>query len=410
MITRDDFPASVKRVLAERAGQRCSNPDCRMVTSGPHVISSRSIIVGVASHICAAAPGGKRYDPIMTSEQRSAIENGIWLCSTHAKMIDSDEDMYTPELLRRWKTDHEISISRELVSSGLLSKQFVEALPQSSIQVVSKQVGLIMEPNTTPGYHRVSAVDLVQAGFRRDSLHTIMVTQDEAIRKQNYRFTKFLNSYVHERRNDVPSAWSALIAGLPVIGQDVNSQSLVTMAALAKELNPYLHGKLRKIYHDKLRSIIIGVLAEIQAFIQDAASAGGLILAISAAPPNNWKDWLGWSSWEKGRSFNIDESLLHGRWIYAFPHEVIEYNIDISKTWAGVLYDIICRLPDPDRQKGQLLQKNDFLSLIYIWCATAPQDFKPALTDIIRKPIDSSSHTLAGMYKQIKEHIDKSSN
>jgi hypothetical protein len=87
----------------------------------------------MAAHICTAAPGGKRYDPNMTPEQRSAIENSIWLCQTCAKLIDSDEKKYTPELLKKWKTEHEDSISKELISSGLIEKEFAEAVPQLSI-------------------------------------------------------------------------------------------------------------------------------------------------------------------------------------------------------------------------------------------------------------------------------------
>lgn len=409
MRNRDDFPNPVKHILAERANQRCSNPDCGRVTSGPHSISNKSIIVGVAAHICAAAPGGKRYDPNMTPEQRSAIENGIWLCQTCAKLIDSDEKKYTPALLKKWKTEHENSVSEELVSSGSIKKEFVEAVPQLSIQEPSIQSGLKIEAKTDSEYHKVTAADLVRAGFRPDRVHMVLSTRDETLKKQNYRLAKFLNSYVDERWNNVPRMWRALIAGLPIIGQDVGSRSLNDLTELAKELHPYLSRDLRRTYHKRLRPIIVGILAEIQAFLQDAATAGGFPLAITAGAPATWKDWLPWL-WGRERNFRIDDSLLQGNWAYIFPAEVIKYNIDISKTWAGFLYDIISRLPDPDRQKGQLLRKYDFMTLTYMWCATAPQDFKPALTNIIRKPANSSGHTLAGMYKTIKEHSDKSLN
>jgi hypothetical protein len=59
--------------------------------------------VGVASHITAAAPGGPRYDPNLTSEQRRLQSNGIWLCQTHGKAVDSDEGHFTVEMLRDWK-------------------------------------------------------------------------------------------------------------------------------------------------------------------------------------------------------------------------------------------------------------------------------------------------------------------
>jgi hypothetical protein len=81
---RDDFPAETIRKLGERVGLLCSNPDCRAPTKGPHTRAEKATNVGKASHIRAAAMGGPRYDGSQTEEQRSAIENGIWLCSNCA--------------------------------------------------------------------------------------------------------------------------------------------------------------------------------------------------------------------------------------------------------------------------------------------------------------------------------------
>ncbi|MCU1300750.1 MAG: hypothetical protein JWQ87_1034 [Candidatus Sulfotelmatobacter sp.] len=93
----------VKEKLAARSGHQCCNPDCRAATCGPQVLPDKSINVGVAAHISAAAPGGLRYDGLLSAAQRSSIKNGIWLCQTCAKLIDSDERRYTIELLLRWR-------------------------------------------------------------------------------------------------------------------------------------------------------------------------------------------------------------------------------------------------------------------------------------------------------------------
>ena len=60
LLMRDDFPAPVKRLLAERAGYRCSNPDCRRLTIGPASIPIGSVSIGEAAHITAAAPPARR--------------------------------------------------------------------------------------------------------------------------------------------------------------------------------------------------------------------------------------------------------------------------------------------------------------------------------------------------------------
>jgi hypothetical protein len=43
----------------------------------------------------------------MTPEERKHIDNGMWLCATHARLVDRDEDTYTIEELRLMKKEHE---------------------------------------------------------------------------------------------------------------------------------------------------------------------------------------------------------------------------------------------------------------------------------------------------------------
>lgn len=101
-MARDGFSSTVIDRLAKRVGMKCSHPDCRLPTSGPDS-ESGTTNVGVAAHIRAASPGGARYDETQTSEDRSSIANGIWLCQTHAKLVDSDELAFAPALLLQWK-------------------------------------------------------------------------------------------------------------------------------------------------------------------------------------------------------------------------------------------------------------------------------------------------------------------
>ncbi len=113
---RDDFPRAVVETLAKRVGNRCSNPGCRKLTSGPHTECEKVLNVGVAAHVTAASPGGPRYDASLTSEGRKGIGNGIWLCQSCAKLVDNDETRYTKELLTRWKCDAEQEALREIES------------------------------------------------------------------------------------------------------------------------------------------------------------------------------------------------------------------------------------------------------------------------------------------------------
>jgi hypothetical protein len=115
-MARDEFPARVIDVLAKRVGYHCSSPDCGRPTVGPHSEPGTFVKVGVAAHITAASVGGPRYDPSLTTEQRTDISNGIWLCCDCGKLIDSDEAKYTPDLLRKWKADKEAELEAQIKS------------------------------------------------------------------------------------------------------------------------------------------------------------------------------------------------------------------------------------------------------------------------------------------------------
>ena len=102
-----DFTQKTIDILAKRTGQTCANPNCRKVTSSGHTEKNKAVIIGEAAHIYGEAPGSKRYDPVMTDEERKDISNAIWLCSVCHKKVDSDEMKYTPRILLKWKNDSE---------------------------------------------------------------------------------------------------------------------------------------------------------------------------------------------------------------------------------------------------------------------------------------------------------------
>lgn len=104
---RDNFSEKVKTEAAKKVGYLCSNPNCRRPTVAATEDNSRSMSIGVAAHICAAAPGGPRYDATMGSEERKSESNAIWMCQSHSVMIDRDELAYPTELLREWKKQAE---------------------------------------------------------------------------------------------------------------------------------------------------------------------------------------------------------------------------------------------------------------------------------------------------------------
>ncbi len=131
---RDDFTAQVKIKVAQRAGWQCSNPHCRQPTSGPSDTEKAVTNVGVAAHISAASSGGPRYDRTMTQEERGSVENAIWLCQLHAKMVDDDPARYTRELLVEWKRGAEARAREGIERPG---RHRETSAPAAGTQVVN---------------------------------------------------------------------------------------------------------------------------------------------------------------------------------------------------------------------------------------------------------------------------------
>lgn len=100
---RDDFTEAIRRALALRVNNRCSNPTCGAPTSGPQLEPGKALDIGVAAHITAASPGGPRYDPSLSEDERSAASNGIWLCQNCGKLVDNDHQRFSETMLLRWK-------------------------------------------------------------------------------------------------------------------------------------------------------------------------------------------------------------------------------------------------------------------------------------------------------------------
>lgn len=112
---RDDFSAKIRQALAARAGYRCSFTDCGQLTTGPSGESNLATTsIGEAAHISAASAGGKRYLASMSPVERSGIDNAIWLCATHATLIDRDDTTYTADVLKKMKHHHEERCEAEL--------------------------------------------------------------------------------------------------------------------------------------------------------------------------------------------------------------------------------------------------------------------------------------------------------
>lgn len=214
-MARDDFSQTTVNLLAKRVASRCSNPACRCITTGPHTNPNKALNVGVAAHISAAAPGGPRYDALLTPADRRAVTNGIWLCQKCAKLIDSDQTRYPKELLLVWRDKAEEAALVELQTGR------PPDIDQANIQFAVDNWSVWRERGNLPG----DAVFFVSGWARNDlrfgcnirlrSKHS-EEEQLHNLRLQYRKATEILHEDEYAFRGEVilrPNEWQTLEIG-----------------------------------------------------------------------------------------------------------------------------------------------------------------------------------------------------
>ncbi|GAB1798645.1 hypothetical protein [Priestia megaterium] len=111
----------VLRDLYLKSGNRCAFPDC-----GKFLLDEDGDFLGEVCHIEAAMPGGERFNPNQTNEERRAFSNLMLLCYDHHTKTN-DEEIYTVEILKNMKAQHEQKFS-DIV--GLLYQSTIRDLTQ----------------------------------------------------------------------------------------------------------------------------------------------------------------------------------------------------------------------------------------------------------------------------------------
>ncbi|MCT6819504.1 MAG: HNH endonuclease [Bombella apis] len=90
--------------LSSQSGNECAFEGCTEKLAPLDAPGTK----GEAAHICAASPGGPRYDPEMSDEKRNSCSNLMYLCPNHHTEIDkTNPDKYSADDLFSMKRKHE---------------------------------------------------------------------------------------------------------------------------------------------------------------------------------------------------------------------------------------------------------------------------------------------------------------
>jgi hypothetical protein len=116
------------------------------------------VLVGQVCHIKASSPGGPRYDPSQTPEERDGYENLIHMCAAHNKIIDhpSTAIAFTVEMIEGYKREHEKKSHNVVVKENVLA-QFLSILihrdgllPRSETVLSDAAIDLLLEATKRP--------------------------------------------------------------------------------------------------------------------------------------------------------------------------------------------------------------------------------------------------------------------
>lgn len=119
---------TLKRLFA-LSGNECAFPGC----TAPVIDTEHGVLTGQICHIKARSPGGPRYDPDQTEEERNGYANLLVMCAAHNKIIDdpTTQDQFTVEMLLAFKSAHEERSRNSTVKEDVVDR-IVELLGRAA--------------------------------------------------------------------------------------------------------------------------------------------------------------------------------------------------------------------------------------------------------------------------------------
>lgn len=181
---------TLKRLFAV-SGNQCAFPDCESP-----IVEDSGTVTGIICHICARSRGGPRYDASQTDEERHSFPNLLLMCGRHSKLIDSEPEYYTVQLLQRMKSNSQRS---GIVELSQLDVSRVELLLKAYRAIHITAGGHVMVDS--PGGVQASTV-VIKAPARSVKLHPPAGCIASELSSRNY--IKHLIDRYHEFASKQP--------------------------------------------------------------------------------------------------------------------------------------------------------------------------------------------------------------
>lgn len=182
------MPVAQEKVVVARSGNTCAYPGCGLLLTIESLAEGdRPKATGKVAHICAASPGGPRYDKSMTDQQRGSADNLVYLCGPHHDAVDAQLELHTVDFLREAKRAHESRVARA-VRTGMGNVSYAELALVCSVLVGAAEPATAAEVDIAlPVQQKIqlnrlgpSVVELITAGLSQaDRVASFIAFQTE---------------------------------------------------------------------------------------------------------------------------------------------------------------------------------------------------------------------------------------
>lgn len=201
-MTRKKAKIDVIRALFAKSGNECAFPGCCN-----KLVNKKNQFIGQICHIEAAEPGGERYNPNQTDDERRSFDNLVLFCYEH-HVETNDVNEYTVEKLKNIKAQHELKFEKD------------NYIPDESlIQTIKLQIENFWEN-----------IDLINKYKHYCPDFKVVVDTNKNfidLTKDMEQYIKSLNSICNDFKNYHENSWENILKFIKNIGGDLSKMKEV---------------------------------------------------------------------------------------------------------------------------------------------------------------------------------------
>ncbi|MCX4561450.1 hypothetical protein OHA02_35360 [Streptomyces phaeochromogenes] len=109
--SRKEIPAPVTNRLFALSGNQCAFPGCSSPVTYQEASGEKPVTLAQRAHLVGVGRQGPRSKEAPLSDDPDAVENLTLFCGTHHAIVDGNPQIYSVEVLAKYKADHEAKMA-----------------------------------------------------------------------------------------------------------------------------------------------------------------------------------------------------------------------------------------------------------------------------------------------------------